>query len=62
MMIDYMISHEKATQEEVDKATRELKNKAFVIESMPKAEKKEADNNQDSRNGSRDKINALYCT
>ncbi|WP_267240863.1 YSIRK-type signal peptide-containing protein [Streptococcus sp. Marseille-Q6488] len=45
------LSNEKATQEEVDKATRELKNKAFVIESMPKAEKKEANNNQDSRNG-----------
>ncbi len=45
------LSNEKATQEEVDKATRELKNKAFVIESMPKAERKEANNNQDSRNG-----------
>ena len=45
------LSNEKATQEEVDKATRELKNKAFVIESMPKAEKKKANNNQDSRNG-----------
>ena len=45
------LSNEKATQEEVDKATRELKNKAFVIESMPKAEKKEANNTQDSRNG-----------
>ncbi|WP_173283603.1 Rib/alpha-like domain-containing protein [Streptococcus sp. 9903] len=45
------LSNEKVTQEEVDKATRELKNKAFVIESMPKAEKKEANNNQDSRNG-----------
>ena len=45
------LSNEKATQEEVDKATRELKNKAFVIESMPKAEKKEVNNNQDSRNG-----------
>ncbi|MEL0464773.1 Rib/alpha-like domain-containing protein, partial [Streptococcus pneumoniae] len=44
-------SNEKATQAEVDKATRELKNKAFVIESMPKAEKKEANKNQDSRNG-----------
>lgn len=45
------LSNEKATQAEVDKATRELKNKAFVIESMPKAEKKEANKNQDSRNG-----------
>ncbi len=53
------LSNEKATQAEVDKATRELKNKAFVIESMPKATPKEADkptedkvnNNQDSRNG-----------
>ena len=53
------LSNEKATQAEVDKATRELKNKAFVIESMPKSTPKEADkptedkvnNNQDSRNG-----------
>ena len=46
------LSNEKATQAEVDKATRELKNKAFVIESMPKASTDKKENkNQDSRNG-----------
>ena len=44
-----------ATQGDVDKATVALKNRAFVLESMPKAtaEKKEEkeNKNQDSRNG-----------
>ena len=46
---------ETATQGEVDKATVALKNRAFVLETMPKAtaDKKEgkANKNQDSRNG-----------
>ena len=50
---------EVATKAEVDKVTVELKNKAFVLESMKKATAKEADKpteekvnkNQDSRNG-----------
>lgn len=46
---------ETATQGEVDRATVALKNRAFVLESMPKAtaEKKEekVNKNQDSRNG-----------
>ena len=46
---------ETATQGEVDRATVALKNRAFVLESMPKAtaEKKEEkeNKNQDSRNG-----------
>ena len=50
---------EVVTQSEVDKATVELKNKAFVLESMKKATSKEADKstkekvnkNQDPRNG-----------
>ena len=46
---------ETATQGEVDKATVALKNRAFVLESMPKAtaDKKEekVNKNQDSRNG-----------
>ena len=46
---------ETATQGEVDKATVALKNRAFVLESMPKAtaNKKEekVNKNQDSRNG-----------
>ena len=46
---------ETATQGEVDKATIALKNRAFVLESMPKAtaDKKEekVNKNQDSRNG-----------
>ena len=49
-------TNEKATQADVDKAAKELNNKAFVVESMPKAtaEKKEEEKenkNQDSRNG-----------
>ena len=48
-------ANEKATQADVDKAAKELNNKAFVLESMPKAkaEKKEEkeNKNQDSRNG-----------
>ena len=48
-------ANEKATQADVDKAAKELNNKAFVVESMPKAkaEKKEEkeNKNQDSRNG-----------
>ena len=46
---------ETATQGEVDKATITLKNRAFVLETMPKAtaDKKEekVNKNQDSRNG-----------
>ena len=50
---------EAATQVEVDRKTIELKNKAFVLESMPKSTLKETDKdteekvnkNQDSRNG-----------
>ena len=48
-------ANETATQADVDKAAKELNNKAFVIESMPKAtsdKKEEKENkNQDSRNG-----------
>ncbi len=44
-------ANEAATQAEVDKATSAVNGKAFVIESMPKAEKKEEKQNQDSRNG-----------
>ena len=51
-------ANEKATQADVDKAAKELNNKAFVIESMSKAtaEKKEEkenkeNKNQDPRNG-----------
>ena len=50
-----LLSNDKATQTEVDYSTSSLKNRAFVLESMPKAtaEKKEekANKNQDSRNG-----------
>jgi len=50
-----LLSNEKATQTEVDYSTSSLKNRAFVLESMPKAtaEKKEEkeNKNQDSRNG-----------
>ena len=50
-----LVASETATQGEVDKATIALKNRAFVLESMPKAsaDKKEekANKNQDSRNG-----------
>ena len=48
-------ANEKATQADVDKAAKELNDKAFVVESMPKAkaEKREEkeNKNQDSRNG-----------
>ena len=50
-----LVANETATQADVDKAAKELNNKAFVIESMPKvtADKKEEkeNKNQDSRNG-----------
>ena len=50
-----LVANETATQADVDKAAKELNNKAFVVESMPKAtaEKKEEkeNKNQDSRNG-----------
>ena len=50
-----LLSNDKATQTEVDYSTSSLKNRAFVVESMPKAteEKKEekVNKNQDSRNG-----------
>ena len=50
-----LVASETATQADVDKAAKELNNKAFVVESMPKAtaEKKEEkeNKNQDSRNG-----------
>ena len=50
-----LVASETATQGEVDKATVALKNRAFVLESMPKAtaDKKEekVNKNQDSRNG-----------
>ncbi len=44
-------ANEAATKEEVAKATSAVNGKAFVVESMPKAEKKEEKQNQDSRNG-----------
>ena len=50
-----LVANETATQADVDKAAKELNNKAFVVESMPKAtaEKKEEkeNKNQDPRNG-----------
>ena len=50
-----LLSNDKATQTEVDYSTSSLKNRAFVLESMPKAtaDKKEekVNKNQDSRNG-----------
>ena len=50
-----LVASEAATQGEVDKATVALKNRAFILESMPKAtaDKKEekVNKNQDSRNG-----------
>ena len=50
-----LLSNDKATQTEVDYSTSSLKNRAFVLESMPKAtaEKKEEkeNKNQDPRNG-----------
>ena len=50
-----LLSNDKATQTEVDYSTSSLKNRAFVLESMPKAtadKKEEKENkNQDPRNG-----------
>ena len=50
-----LVANETATQADVDKAAKELNNKAFVVESMPKAtadKKEEKENkNQDPRNG-----------
>ena len=46
-----LLSNDKATQTEVDKVAKELNSQAFVLSSMPKAEKKEENQNQDSRNG-----------
>ena len=50
-----LVASEAATQGEVDKATVALKNRTFILESMPKAtaDKKEekVNKNQDSRNG-----------
>ena len=50
-----LVANETATQADVDKAAKELNNKAFVVKSMPKAtadKKEEKENkNQDSRNG-----------
>ena len=47
-----LLSNDKATQKEVDFSTSSLKNRAFVVESMPKASADKKENkNQDSRNG-----------
>ena len=46
-----LLSNDKATQAEVDKVAKELNSQAFVLSSMPKVEKKEEKQNQDSRNG-----------
>ncbi len=47
-----LLSNDKATQSEVDYSTSSLKNRAFVLESMPKASTDKKENkNQDSRNG-----------
>ena len=46
-----LLSNDKATQTEVDKVAKELNSQAFVLSSMPKVEKKEENQNQDSRNG-----------
>ena len=46
-----LLSNDKATQTEVDKVFKELNSQAFVLSSMPKVEKKEEKQNQDSRNG-----------
>ena len=47
-----LLSNDKATQAEVDYSTSSLKNRAFVLESMPKATADKKENkNQDSRNG-----------
>ena len=47
-----LLSNDKATQSEVDYSTSSLKNRAFVLESMPKSSTDKKENkNQDSRNG-----------
>lgn len=47
-----LLSNDKATQTEVDYSTSSLKNRAFVLESMPKASTDKKENkNQDPRNG-----------
>ena len=47
-----LLSNDKATQSEVNYSTSSLKNRAFVLESMPKASTDKKENkNQDSRNG-----------
>ena len=46
-----LLSNDKATQTEVDKVAKELNSQTFVLSSMPKVEKKEEKQNQDSRNG-----------
>ncbi len=47
-----LLSNDKATQTEVDYSTSSLKNRAFVLESMPKAKAEKKENkNQDPRNG-----------
>ncbi len=47
-----LLSNDKATQSEVDYSTSSLKNRAFVLESMPKASTDKKENkNQDPRNG-----------
>ncbi|WP_261069971.1 YSIRK-type signal peptide-containing protein [Streptococcus mitis] len=47
-----LLSNDKATQTEVDYSTSSLKNRAFVLESMPKATADKKENkNQDPRNG-----------
>ena len=47
-----LLSNDKATQAEVDYSTSSLKNRAFVLESMPKASTDKKENkNQDPRNG-----------
>ena len=47
-----LLSNDKATQTEVDYSTSSLKNRAFVLESMPKATADQTENiNQDSRYG-----------
>ena len=47
-----LLSNDKATQSEVDYSTSSLKNRAFVLESMPKATADKKENkNQDPRNG-----------
>ena len=47
-----LLSNDKATQSDVDYSTSSLKNRAFVLESMPKATADKKENkNQDPRNG-----------